>query len=57
LKKLVERELQNILSKLTKLISEFKEESDYENAIKQVEKENANNIKTQQQRMWKQTYY
>jgi hypothetical protein len=57
LRKIVESELQNILSEPTEFISEFKEESDYENAIKQVKKENANDIETQQRRLWKQTYY
>lgn len=56
LRELVVRELQNILSEPTELMGEFGEESDYENAIKQVEKENANDIRTQQRRLWKQTY-
>jgi hypothetical protein len=56
-KELVERELQDTISKPTKLIGDFKEESDYENVIKQIEKENANDTRTRQRSLWKETYY
>ena len=51
LKELIEREFQNIFSKLNKLISKFKEETDFENVIKQVEKEYANNIKSRRRQL------
>jgi len=47
-RELTERELQGTISKPTKLTAEFKEESDYKNVIKQIEKENANDTKTRQ---------
>jgi hypothetical protein len=57
LRELVEREFQNIFSEPNELIGEFREETDYENAIKQVEKEYADNIKSRQRQLWKETYY
>jgi len=38
--------MQDLLSELAKLIGEFSKESDYENAIKHIKKENANNART-----------
>ena len=38
-------------------MGEFSKESDYENAMKHVEKENANDTRTQLRRLWKETYY
>jgi hypothetical protein len=49
--------MQDLLSKLVELISEFSIESNYKNIIKYIKKENANNIRTQLQRLWKETYY
>ena len=46
LRELVEREFQNIFSEPKELVGEFREETDFENAIKQVEKEYADNIKS-----------
>lgn len=48
-RELAEREFQDTISKPTKLTGDFKEESDYENVIKQIEKENANDTRTRQQ--------
>jgi hypothetical protein len=39
-------ELQDLLSEPAEIIGEFSEESDYENAIKHIEKDNANDAKT-----------
>jgi hypothetical protein len=57
MRELAERELQKLLSEPTELIGEFREESDYENAIKHVEKENADDTRTRLRRLWKETYY
>ena len=46
LRELADRELQDTISEPTELTGEFREESDYENVIKQIEKEYANNIRT-----------
>lgn len=43
-------ELQDLLSELVKLIGEFNEDSDYENAIKHIKKENAKDIRTRLRR-------
>jgi hypothetical protein len=56
-RELAERELQDIISEPTELTGEFREKSDYENAIKQIEKEKANDTRTRQRRLWKETYY
>jgi hypothetical protein len=47
-RELAERELQDTISKPIELTGDFKEESDCENVIKQIENENANNTKTRQ---------
>ncbi|KAH6668261.1 hypothetical protein B0J14DRAFT_158199 [Halenospora varia] len=49
--------LQDLLSKPAELMGEFSEESDYENAMKHIEKENADDTRTQLRRLWKETYY
>jgi hypothetical protein len=51
LRELVKREFQNIFSEPNKLVGKFREETDYKNAIKQVEKEYADNIKSRQQQL------
>jgi hypothetical protein len=56
-RELAERELQDTISEPTELTGEFREESDYENVIKQIEKENANDTRTRQRSLWKETYY
>ncbi|KAN0117099.1 hypothetical protein V8E51_003076 [Hyaloscypha variabilis] len=50
-------ELQDLLSEPAELIGEFSEESDYENAIKHIEKDNADDAKTRLRRLWKETFY
>jgi hypothetical protein len=56
-RELSEIELRDILSKPLELRGEFNDENDYENAIKRIEKENANDTKAHLRRMWKETYY
>ena len=48
IKDLAEKELLDIISEPTKLINEFKEESDYTSVIKHIKKGIANNTRTQQ---------
>lgn len=38
-------------------MGEFSEESDYETAIKHIERENADDTRTRLRRLWKETYY
>jgi hypothetical protein len=49
--------MQDLLSKPAELMGEFRTESDYEDVIKHIEKENANDTRTQLRRLWKETYY
>jgi hypothetical protein len=56
-KELAEREFQEIISEPTELTGDFREESDYETVLKQIEIENARDTRTQQRRLWKETYY
>ena len=49
--------MQDLLSEPAELMGEFSKESDYENAMKHIEKENANDTRTQLRRLWKETYY
>jgi hypothetical protein len=56
-RELSEIELRDILSEPLELTGEFNDENDYENAIKCIEKENANDTKAYLRRMWKETYY
>jgi hypothetical protein len=50
-------EMQRLLSKPKELIGEFREESDYETAIKHIKKENADNARIRLRCLWKETYY
>jgi hypothetical protein len=50
-RELLEIELRDILSELLELMGEFNDENDYENAIKRIEKENADDVRTQLRRM------
>jgi hypothetical protein len=50
-------EMQKLLSEPKELSNEFKEESDYETVIKHTEKGNADNIRMQLRRLWKEAYY
>jgi hypothetical protein len=46
-----------ILSKLTKLIGDFKDASDLNNIVKYIEKDNAEATKDKQRKLWEETYY
>jgi hypothetical protein len=50
-------ELQDLVSEPVELISEFSEESEYDTAIKHIEKENADNTRSRLRHLWKETYY
>ena len=50
-------EIQRILSEPQELTGELREESDYETAIKHIEKDNADNASIGLRRLWKQTYF
>ena len=54
---LADRDLKDILSEPTELIGEFKEEDEFENLIRAVDKENAGSAKKQGQTSMKETYY
>ncbi|KFY80511.1 hypothetical protein V499_00635 [Pseudogymnoascus sp. VKM F-103] len=54
---LAERDFQEIISEPTELTGDFKEESDYETVLKQIEIEKARDTRTKQRRLWKETYY
>ncbi len=53
------RSPENAISRLDvrELTGEFREESDYENVINQIEIEKAKDTRTQQRRLWKETYF
>jgi hypothetical protein len=55
-KELAEREFQETISEPTELTGEFREEGNYENVIKQIKIEKAKDTRTQQRRLWKETY-
>lgn len=57
IRNLAEKEMQRLLSEPEEFTREFKEEGDYETAIKHIEKENANNTSARLRRLWKETYY
>ncbi|KFZ16980.1 hypothetical protein V502_04811 [Pseudogymnoascus sp. VKM F-4520 (FW-2644)] len=57
IRELAEMEMQKLLSEPDELTGEFKEESDYETAIKLIEKGNADGERTRLRRLWKETYY
>jgi hypothetical protein len=46
MRELLSIELQDLLSKLVKLMGEFRDENDYDNTMKHIKKENANDIRT-----------
>jgi len=56
-RELLRIELQDLLSEPKELMGEFSEESDYETAIKYIERENGDDIRTRLRRLWKETYY
>lgn len=54
---LAEKEMQRLLAEPEELTGEFREESDYETAIKHIEKEIADDARIRLRRLWKETYY
>jgi hypothetical protein len=50
-------ELQRLLSEPNKLIGDFQEDSDYETVLKQIEKENVDDIRNRLRQSWKETFY
>lgn len=56
-RELSEIELRDILSELLELMGEFNDENNYKNAIKCIEKENADDARTYLRRIWKEMYY
>ncbi|KFY43092.1 hypothetical protein V495_04165 [Pseudogymnoascus sp. VKM F-4514 (FW-929)] len=57
IRELAEMEMQKLLSEPEELTGEFREESDYETAIKLIKKGNADGERTRLRRLWKETYY
>jgi hypothetical protein len=57
IRELAEMEMQKLLSEPEELTGEFREESDYDTAIKHIEKGNADDTRTRLRRLWKETYY
>jgi hypothetical protein len=57
IKDLAEKELLGTISEPTELTGEFREESDYTSAIKHIEKGIANDTRTRQRSLWKETYF
>lgn len=57
IRNLAEKELLVTISEPTELTSELKEDSDYANVIKNIEKAIANDTRTQQRSLWKETYF
>jgi len=54
---LVEKEIQRLLAEPEELTDEFREESDFETAIKHIEKENADDARIRLRHLWKEAYY
>ncbi|KAG9229630.1 hypothetical protein BJ875DRAFT_474334 [Amylocarpus encephaloides] len=54
---LAEKELLDAISEPTELTGEFREESDYTNVISHIEKGIANDTRTRQRSLWKETYF
>jgi hypothetical protein len=57
IRELAEMELQQLLSEPEELTSEFIEASDYDAAIKHIEKGNADDARMQLRRLWIEAYY
>jgi hypothetical protein len=49
-------EMRDLLSEPVELIGEFRDENDYGNAMKHIEKYNADDTRTRLRRLWKETY-
>ncbi|PQE05176.1 hypothetical protein CJF31_00011326 [Rutstroemia sp. NJR-2017a BVV2] len=54
---LAEKELLDMISEPTELTGEFREESDYTSVINHIEKGIANDARTQQRSLWRETYF
>jgi hypothetical protein len=54
---LAEKEFLDAISEPTELTGEFREESDYTSVINHIEKGIANDVKTQQRSLWRETYF
>ena len=57
MRELADRELNHIFSEPAELLGEFKEEDEFENLIKEIDKENASDKKRQGRAAVKETYY
>lgn len=57
LRKEADKILLGILSELTKLIGDFKDASDLDHIVKNIEKDNAEVTKDRQRKLWEETYY
>jgi hypothetical protein len=57
IRELVEMEMQKLLADPKELTSEFRKESDYDTAIKHIEKGNADDARIRLRHVWKETYY
>lgn len=53
----IQIELQRILSEPDELMGNFREDSDYETALKQIEKNNADDTRNRLRQSWKETFY
>jgi hypothetical protein len=56
-REIANRDLKDVLSEPTELMGEFKEEDEFENPIREVDKENACNAKRRGRGPVKETYY
>jgi hypothetical protein len=54
---LVEMEMQRLLSEPKELTGDFREESDYETAVKHIKKEHADHARTRLRGLWKESYF
>ncbi|KAG9242209.1 hypothetical protein BJ878DRAFT_184464 [Calycina marina] len=57
IRNLAEKELLDAISEPTELTGEFREESDYTSVISHIEKGIANDTRTRQRNLWKETYF
>jgi hypothetical protein len=56
MRELADRDLKDVLSEPTELMGEFKEEDEFEELIRQVDRENAHNVKKRGRALVKETY-
>jgi hypothetical protein len=50
-------ELQRLLLEPDELMGDFQEDGDYETVLKQIEKDNADDIRNRWQQLWTETFY